>query len=158
MSFEIRVPSLQRSHNQPALARAPASTFPSDQGYVADAFEIIVNGVVESSLRLPGGSWKAVDRLSPGEYFGITSMMTSEPSDFRFTALTDVTVIRIDIECVRALLDRRPALADDLAEVVQRRVESAERARMESDGSSPHPTLRGILDRIKTSLKAAQWH
>ncbi len=135
-----------------------AGTVILDQGNVADAFEIIVNGVVESSLRVPGGSWKAVDRLSPGQYFGITSMMTSDPSDFRFTALTDVTVIRIDIECVRALLDRRPALADDLAEVVQRRLESAERARMASDGSSPQPTLRDILDRIKTSLKAPRRH
>lgn len=127
-----------------------------DQGDVADAFDIIVSGVVESSLQLADGSWKIVERLTPGQYFGITSMMTSDPSIFRFTSLTDVTVNRVDIECVQALLARRPDLADDLAAIVKRRLDSGEQARMAAEQSLPQLTLRDILDRIKMSLKTSR--
>jgi len=130
-----------------------AGTVLIGEGTIADAFDIIVNGIVESSITLPEGTRKVVDRLSPGQYFGITSMITSAPSFLEFTALTDVTVIRVNIDCVRLLLADRPDLAENFAAVVKQRLDVVEKIKLASKKPMVRLSFQDVLLRIQRSLR-----
>jgi small-conductance mechanosensitive channel len=122
------------------------------EGAIASAFDVLINGVVESSITLSRGSRKVVERLSPGQYFGITSMITTNPSVLEFTALTDVAVIRIDTGCLRSLLEDRPDLAEQFAKIVKQRMERVEEVRMGSKEPEARLSFQDIVRRIETSL------
>ena len=123
------------------------------EGAVANAFEVIINGIVESSITLPNGSRKSIERLSPGQYFGITSMITNDPSTLQFTALTDVSLIRIDTKCLRSVLEDRPDLSEDFAKIVKQRLDRAEEVRLGAQSSPTKLTFQDILWRIEQSLR-----
>ena len=93
-----------------------------------------------------------VERLSPGHYFGITSMITTNPSILEFTALTDVTVIRIDTGCLRSLLEERPDLSEQFAKIVKQRLDRAEEVRMGAKEPAARLSFQDIVRRIETSL------
>ena len=123
------------------------------EGAIAEAFDVLINGVVESSITLSRGSRKVVERLSPGQYFGITSMITTHPSILEFTALTDVTVIRIDTGCLRSLLADRPDLSEEFAKIVKQRLDRVEEGRMGTKIPTARLSFQDIVRRIETSLR-----
>jgi hypothetical protein len=85
------------------------------EGAVSDAFYVIAGGLVDTAVRLPNGPRKSVETLGPGKHFGIDAMLTPEPSFLEYVAKTDVTLIHIDFDCVRQIVDARPELAERLA-------------------------------------------
>ena len=123
------------------------------EGATAGAFDIIISGIVESSITLSQGSRKIVERLSPGQYFGITSMITKSPSVLQFTAMTDVTIIRIDIGCLQSLLADRPDLSEAFAKIVKQRLDRAEEVRLAAKKPASRLTFQDILRRIDASLR-----
>jgi small-conductance mechanosensitive channel len=130
-----------------------AGTILLREGATANAFDVIINGIVEPSITLPNGSRKSIERLSPGQYFGITSMITTDPSTLQFTALTDVSLIRIDTRCLRSVLADRPDLAEDFAKIVKQRMDRAEEVRLGAQRSSTKLSFQDILRRIELSLR-----
>lgn len=122
------------------------------EGAITDAFHILVNGVVEASVLLTDGGRKVVERLQPGDYFGITSMLANEPANLEFQAVSDVTVIRVDLICLRSVLTDRPDLADHFAQIVQRRMQLAEDAREAANRPVRHINLHELVHRIEASL------
>ena len=122
------------------------------EGEVAEALDVIVNGVVRSSLRLPDGSQKDVDQLYPGQYFGITSMTMSEPSFLQFSAVSDVIVIRVNIDCIRSLIAAHPHHADSLAAIVKQRMDAAELVRAASHRPAATLSFHDVLSRLEQSL------
>ncbi|TVQ85478.1 MAG: mechanosensitive ion channel protein MscS [Chromatiaceae bacterium] len=114
------------------------------EGAVSDAFYVIAGGLVESAIRLADDTRKAIETLGPGKHFGITAMLTTEPSFLEFTARTDVTLIRIDLDCVRTVVAARPDLAELLAGVVKERLDAAEAARVASRRPARRLSLRDI--------------
>lgn len=122
------------------------------EGIVAPGVDIITSGVVESSITTPQGTTKAIDQLVPGEYFGIASMLTDVPSFLRFTALTDVTLIRIDMNCLRSILTERKDLSEAFARVVEKRIERANQVRRETKNPKLSFSFQDILRRIEKSL------
>jgi small-conductance mechanosensitive channel len=135
-----------------------AGTVLLHEGATANAFDVIINGIVESSITLPNGSRKSIERLSPGQYFGITSMITTVPSVLQFTALTDVSLIRIDTACLRSVLADRPDLSEDFAKIVKQRLERAEEVRLGAQRSPAKLTLQDILRRIELMLREPKRH
>lgn len=130
-----------------------AGTILLHEGAIADAFDVIINGIVESSITLPNGSRKSIERLSPGQGFGITSMITTDPSILEFTALTDVTLIRVDTSCLKSVLADRPDLAEDFAKIVKQRMDRAEEVRLGAQRSSTKLSFQDILRRVELSLR-----
>jgi CRP-like cAMP-binding protein len=126
------------------------------EGAVSDAFYVIVGGLVDSVVRLPDGSRKIVETLGPGKYFGMTSMLTPDPSFLEFVAKTDVTLIRIDLDCVRRIISARPELAGKLAASIKDRLDSADAARVQSRQPAPKLTLRDIRKGIERRLRTAR--
>jgi len=124
------------------------------EGAVSDAFYVIAGGLVDSCIRLPDGSRKVVDALGPGKHFGITAMLSTEPSFLEFVAHTDVTLIRIDLDCVRSVVAERPDLAEQLAAVVKERLDAAEAARIASRRPARRLSLRDIRQGVERRMRA----
>jgi small-conductance mechanosensitive channel len=114
------------------------------EGTVSDAFYVIAGGLVDSAVRLPDGSRKVLETFGPGSYFGLTAMLTTEPSFEEFIAQSDVTLIRIDLDCVRGVVNARPELKDRLVGLVKSRLDTVEAARAQSRRRSRRLTIRDI--------------
>jgi small-conductance mechanosensitive channel len=114
------------------------------EGAISDALYVIAGGLVDSRVLLEDGSRKELETLSPGSYFGLTAMLTTEPSFEEFVAKSDVTLIRVDLNCVRSIVDARPALKDSLVALVKQRWDLAEAARTQSRRRSQRLTMRDI--------------
>ncbi|EXJ13568.1 mechanosensitive ion channel family protein [Imhoffiella purpurea] len=114
------------------------------------AFYVVAAGLVEAAITLSDRTRKVTETLGPGKYFGITSMLTTDPSFLEFTAKSDVSLIRIDLDCIRGLVSERPELAERLAGVVKERLDAAEAARVASRQPARSLSMRDIRDRIET--------
>lgn len=123
------------------------------EGGVSDAFYVIIGGLVDSAIRLPDGSAKVVETLGPGKHFGISEMLTTQPSFLEFIANTDVTLIRIDLDAVRELLAERPELGEYLAGIVKGRLDAADAARVASRRPVRRLSLRDVRDGIERRLR-----
>ncbi len=119
------------------------------EGGLSDAFYVITGGLVEAAITLPDNTRKVTETLSPGDYFGITSMLTTDPSFLELRAKSDVTLIRIDLDCVRKLLAARPELAERFARIVKERLDAADAARVASRQPIGRLSLRDIRKRIE---------
>jgi small-conductance mechanosensitive channel/CRP-like cAMP-binding protein len=76
----------------------------------------------EASVRVAeAGIEKEVARLSGPAFFGEMSLMTGEPRAATVVALTDTECYRLDKAAFRDVLKERPALAEQVAEVLTRR-------------------------------------
>ena len=129
-----------------------AGTVIMQEGDAATAFDIIATGMVESSIKTNKGATKVIDQLKPGQYFGISSMVTDNPSFLEFTALTDVSIIRVDLDCFRTIVSNRPELSEELAQIVKQRIDAAEEARSFSNNPSPKLSIQEILKRMEKLL------
>jgi small-conductance mechanosensitive channel len=124
------------------------------EGDVSDAFYVIAGGLVDTAVRLSDGSRKVVDTLGPGKHFGITTMLTTEPSFLEFIAKTDVTLIRVDLDCIRAIVAARPELAELFAAVVKERLDAADAARVASRRPARRMTLRDIRQGVERRMRS----
>jgi small-conductance mechanosensitive channel len=125
------------------------------EGALSDAFYVVVGGLVEAAITLPNRTRKVTEVLGPGQQFGITSMLANEPSFLELRAKSDVTLVRVDLDCLRTLLARRPELAERLAAVVKERMDVAQAARAASRQPVGRLSLRDIRQRIE-ALRAPQ--
>jgi len=119
------------------------------EGTHSDAFYVIAGGLIEAAITLPDNTRKVTEVLGPGSYFGIEWMLTTDPTFVEMRAQTDVTLIRIDLDCVRSLLAARPELSDRLARIVKERLDAADAARVASRQSVRRLSLRDIRARIE---------
>ena len=89
------------------------------QGDPGDALYIITDGTAVVSVRDDQGTEKEVARLSRGEFFGEMALLTGEPRTASVTAFDDLTVLVIHKEALQTMLQRKPALAEEIAQIVE---------------------------------------
>ncbi|MEP5731128.1 MAG: mechanosensitive ion channel family protein [Sulfitobacter sp.] len=118
------------------------------EGEIPKFLDVILHGVVETSV-LTTDQPKVVDQLRSGQYFGLTSMLMGTASFMQFTASTNVTLIRINIECLRQILVDRTDLHDEFAIIMKQRMDSAQNARLASDQPGKRFTIRDFLRRME---------
>ena len=126
-----------------------AGTTLVEEGHIASYVDVVIHGVVETSIKTKSGKSKSVDHLSSGQYFGLTSMIMGTPSFLQFTASTNVTLLRIDIDCLRSVLNGRPDLHSEFAAIMNQRMEAAQITRMASAKEDDGFTIRDFLRRIE---------
>lgn len=119
------------------------------EGAASDAFYVVAGGLVEAAVTLPNRTRKVTETLGPGQYFGMNSMLTNDPSFLEFSASSDVHIIYIDLECVRSIISERPELADRLAPIIKQRLDVAEAARAASRQPTRRLSVRDIRQRIE---------
>ena len=91
------------------------------QGAVAHWLYMIIKG--EASVRVASndGQEQEVARLHDGDFFGEMSLLTGEPRSATVVAVSDVDCFRLERAAFKELLDRRPQIAEQLAEVLAQR-------------------------------------
>jgi CRP-like cAMP-binding protein len=123
------------------------------QGAKAHWLYIISKG--ECSVRVAAKSGeKEVARLSGGQFFGEMSLLTGAERSATVVALSDVECWRLDREVFKELLDRRPEVAEDVAEILATRQIGLDAARQELDAESRTSLMaerkQDIVDKIRS--------
>ncbi len=125
------------------------------EGERADSIHIILSGVAEVSVSSDANKQHHVEELKPGQYFGLAAMLTGEPAVMQYSARTDVSVMRIDVECLRKAVVGRDGLTEQFAELVQRRRERADEARIFVQDSGQPVTLQDLVRRVDRVFRGA---
>jgi small-conductance mechanosensitive channel/CRP-like cAMP-binding protein len=116
---------------------------------IAQSVDVVIHGVVKTSVMTKEGTPRNVGQLTSGQYFGLTSMLMDAPSFQQFTAKTNVTLIRIDIDCLRRVLVDRTDLHDEFAIIMKQRMDTAQDARLTSAQTDNRFTIRDFLRRME---------
>jgi small-conductance mechanosensitive channel/CRP-like cAMP-binding protein len=88
------------------------------QGAEAHWLYLIVDGKVAVRVAAEGGLDREVAQLGAGDVFGEMSLMTGEPRSATVVALTPARCYRLDKAAFQEILQRRPSLADPVAEIL----------------------------------------
>ena len=126
-----------------------AGTVIATEGQAATTVDVIIHGDVEASTTTPTGQSEVVDHLRSGEYFGLTSIVMDTPSFLKFTASTNVTLIRIDNEALQEVLVGRADLHDEFATIMKQRMDAARDAQLIRHKVEKRVTLKDMLKRVE---------
>ncbi|MGZ8846239.1 MAG: cyclic nucleotide-binding domain-containing protein, partial [Pyrinomonadaceae bacterium] len=99
------------------------------QGAEAHWLYLIARGEAEVRISVDGGLSDPIATLHKGEFFGEMGMMTGEPRTATVIALSDVECYRLDREAFQDVLQQRPEIAEDIAQVLARRGAELDAAR-----------------------------
>ncbi len=91
------------------------------QGEKNRAFYIIRSGRVVVTLVAAGGIREELNTLKVGDFFGEMSVLTGDDCTADVTALEDLRLVVVYKDALQELLARRPALAEQMAQVVEKR-------------------------------------
>jgi len=120
----------------------------------SEDLEDIASGVVEVTVATGPNKRRVFDELKPGQYFGLAAMLTRAPAAMQYTASTDVTVIRVDIECLRRVLGGREDITQKFAELFQNRRRDADEARNMAPDMREAVTLQDLVRRVDRAFRA----
>jgi CRP-like cAMP-binding protein len=117
------LPEEERHVLADGLRRAPFARgeVMTRQGAEAHWLYLIVCGRVSVRVAVDGGLESEVSQLGDGDFFGELSLMTGEPRTATVIALTDVDCYRLDRNVFQEVIRRRPALAEEMADVLAER-------------------------------------
>lgn len=116
------------------------------QGQPGTSLFVVVAGAVEVVLRQDDGREWCVETMGSGAVVGEMSLLTGAPRSATVRAVGDVTVVEIGRHQYEPLLRARPALLDNLADVVYARLLDRARARSAAEAARERTALR---DRIR---------
>src|SRR6185436_18235715 len=91
------------------------------QGAEAHWLYLVLSGEVSVRVSTEGGLERVVARLGPGDFFGEMSLMTGEQRSATVVAVTGVECYRLDKAAFQEVIQRTPALAEPMAEILARR-------------------------------------
>ncbi|HVY28626.1 MAG TPA: mechanosensitive ion channel family protein [Polyangiaceae bacterium] len=123
------------------------------QGAKANWLYVLSKGDVEVRVSAGGEQERRVAVLHSPSFFGEMALMTGQPREATVVALTEVECLRIDKADFQGILQKRPAIAERISEILAaRRVElDAARGGLDPDAQSQrlsHENMR-ILSGIK---------
>ena len=119
-----------------------------NEGQQAEGIHIISSGVVEVTVTSQTNKRHSVEELNPGQYFGLAAMLTCEPSGMQFAARSDVSLITVDIDCLRKVAAGKEDITEQFAELVQRRKKRADDAKSFTVNSKQAVTFPDMVRRI----------
>lgn len=121
-----------------------------EEGAVDNSLLIISSGVVEVVKQGSRGKEVNVDRLGVGNFIGEMSLMTGRPRSATVRALVTVRGIIVPKQAIESILQRNPALSEQIAEkMVERKMQDPKFSKIVKE--SPAPTshlLKLYMDKI----------
>lgn len=126
-----------------------------DEGQQAEGFHIISSGVVEVTVASQANKRHNIEELSPGQYFGLAALLTNEPAGMQYSARTDVSVITVNIECLRKVATGKDDITEQFAKLVQRRRERADEAKSFTADTNQAVTFQDMVRRIDRVFRGA---
>ncbi len=91
------------------------------QGYPSNALYIIVSGKAVLTTFDSLGFDQEVMILKSGDFFGVTTLFSDEPSTVSVTAVSDLEVMMIPAAIVNRMVDRQPSFARELSQILELR-------------------------------------
>jgi small-conductance mechanosensitive channel len=91
------------------------------QGFPSNALYIIVSGKAALSTLDRLGGDREVMTLKSGDFFGVTSLFSDEPSMVSVTAVSDLEVMMIPAAIVDRTIDRQPSFGRELGQILELR-------------------------------------
>ncbi len=114
---------------------------------------VLTQGQVEIRVNLPDGSTNRVHTLNAPDFFGEMALITGGRREASVIALTDLECLRVDRAAFGALLERRPEIAREVAEVLAQRRVALDAAREHLDAESRNMRVEGEKSRILTAVQ-----
>jgi len=119
-------------------------------GTVMQSLCIISDGVLVAS-EVENGRKIERARLTPGNYFGETGVLTGGPLMGEITALTKVAIYEISKEALMPLLKGRPSIAEELSEALASRQLTHRTVLGQQPGAEPPE--EGLAERLASSIR-----
>ena len=91
------------------------------QSEPGDAMYVILEGTAIVTIADGNQAEREVARLSRGEFFGEMALLTGDARTASVTAVDDLSVLVIHKAALQTMLERRPGLAQEMAEIVELR-------------------------------------
>ncbi len=114
---------------------------------------IIINGETEVCLENENGEKNVVNVLHKGDFFGEMSLMTGAPRVASVIASSDVECYRLDKEAFEEIVIARPAIADEVAQILVERREQLNQAMQKFGGDGVqqviYPQRMEMLEIVK---------
>lgn len=129
----------------------PTGTALVRQGEPGESMYILVEGLLSVYLENENDDAQPIklNQLVPGQFFGEMSLLTGKERSATVQATTDVVVFQISKDDLRPLLDRRPEIAVQLAEVVTQRRQEQEMQQHAEHDLVPDTSAEQLLDKMK---------
>jgi CRP-like cAMP-binding protein len=89
------------------------------QGDLGNSLYIIVSGRASLTTTDLWGHEQEVLALKAGDFFGITTLFSGEPSDVSVTAIDDLEVMMIAATVVNQMIERQPSFAREISQVLE---------------------------------------
>lgn len=126
------------------------------QGAPGDSMFIVAKGVVAVTLIDEKSGVHEVAQLSEGQYFGEMALLTGEPRTATIRAATDVIVLEIPKKALEGILEQRPQLAQNIAEIVsEKKVKNEEiLAKSRAEAFDRNSAKKGLSSAIQEKLLA----
>lgn len=91
------------------------------QGDLGNSLYIIVSGQALLMTQDERGEEREVLSLKPGEFFGVTTLFSGEPSDVSIVAHKDLEVMMVSAAVVNQMIERQPSFAREIGQVLENR-------------------------------------
>jgi CRP-like cAMP-binding protein/small-conductance mechanosensitive channel len=141
--------SLARAARNTPFGRAEVIT---RQGAQANWLYVLTKGEVEVRVSTADGE-RRVAVLTAPSFFGEMALMTGQPREATVVALTEVTCLRIDKADFQGILQRRPAIAERISEILAARRVELDAARGGLDADAQKQRLSNENVRILSGIK-----
>jgi small-conductance mechanosensitive channel len=126
------------------------------QGEKNDVFNVVFLGVIQVTHQVSDGRVLNVERLGPGDTYGELSILTGDPSQGAFHALTSGLLLEFKATDLKPIIEGRPELAEYLCHYVTRMQEFItrfERSAIQRTVIEPHDLLWRIKNFFRFGLE-----
>ncbi|HEY0665287.1 MAG TPA: mechanosensitive ion channel family protein [Gallionella sp.] len=114
---------------------------------------IIINGETEVYLEAPNGEKRILNVLSKGDFFGEMSLMTGAPRVASVIAKTDVECYRLDKDAFEEVMLNRPAIAEEIAQILVTRRAQLDSALQNLDEETLHQEIHHRHSEVLATVK-----
>jgi len=87
-----------------------------DIGDTNDALYILAFGKIKVERRFPDGSEHVIEKIHPGNYFGVMSLLASEPSQDKYTAMGECQVLEFKQSTLESIFNEHPQMMKEVAD------------------------------------------
>ncbi len=122
------------------------------QGDKGKSLFVLMEGLLEARVDANGRS-EPVGRIQPGQCLGEMSLLTGERRSATINTITESVVYEVDKRSITSILERRPALADSLSQILAKRQVHTQLALQEIDQDEREREIQSFARKIATRMR-----
>ena len=114
---------------------------------------IVLEGLLEARDFTESGIEVRLSHMSPGDFFGESSLLTGDPRNASVVAVTDSLLIEVSKDSLATLIEDSKGLVEHLSLVMARRQVESNRALSDVSLSEKSVVAAGLADQFKKSIQ-----